>query len=91
MINAIENHYIMPYYGLFSHDLHIFGLQWRSCAHYFYVQRLIMTSQWPMMLLRMPHCGITLGNDVARAIHCDVTMGNDDIAMYTSQCKMMLL
>ncbi len=30
-----------------------------------------------MTLLRMPYCGITLGNDVARDIHCDVTMGND--------------
>ncbi len=36
-----------------------------------------MTSQWAMMLLRMPHCGITVGNDVAKDIHCDITMGND--------------
>ncbi len=30
----------------------------------------------------MPHCGITVGNDISRDIHCDVTMGND-VAMCT--------
>ncbi len=35
-----------------------------------------------MTLLRMSHCDITLGNDVAKNIHCDVTMDND-IAMCT--------
>ncbi len=35
-----------------------------------------------MALLKMPHCGITMGNDVARDIHCDMIMGND-IAMCT--------
>ncbi len=46
---------------------------------------VIMTSQWPvimtshhvMTLLKMPHCDVTMGNDVARDIHCDVTMSND--------------
>ncbi len=33
-----------------------------------------MASQWVMMLLRIPHCGITVGNDVANNIHCDVAM-----------------
>ncbi len=41
-----------------------------------------MTSQWVMMLLRIPHCGITMGNDDANDINCDVTMGNG-VAMYT--------
>ncbi len=41
---------------------------------------MVMTSQWIMKLLRMPHYGITVGNDVSRDIHCDVTMGSD-IAM----------
>ncbi len=41
-----------------------------------------MTSQWVMMLLRMPHCGITVGNDVAKGMHCDVAMPND-VAMCT--------
>ncbi len=41
-----------------------------------------MTSQWVMMLLGMPHCGTTMGNDVARDIHCDITMDND-IAMFS--------
>ncbi len=48
----------MQYYGLFSRDLHILVLWWRSplcslrfcgdypCVHYFYVPWLIMTSQW---------------------------------------------
>ncbi len=41
-----------------------------------------MTSQWVMTLLGMPHCGTTMGNDVARDMHYDVTMDND-IAMCT--------
>ncbi len=50
------------------------------CAHYLhylYVPWLIMTSQWVMTLLGMPHCGTTLANDDARDIHCDITMDND--------------
>ncbi len=35
-------------------------------VHYFYVPSLIMTSQWLMTLLGMPHSGTTMGNDVAR-------------------------
>ncbi len=63
----------MLYYGLFSCDLHILDLQWRlpntfcgdySWVQYFYVTGLIMASQWVMMLLWMPQCGITMGDDV---------------------------
>ncbi len=36
-----------------------------------------MTSQWVMMLLGMPYCGTTMGNDVAKDVHYDVTMDND--------------
>ncbi len=36
-----------------------------------------MTSQWVMMLLGIPHCGTTIGNNVARDIRYDVTMDND--------------
>ncbi len=36
-----------------------------------------MTSQWVMTLLGMPHCGKTMGNDIARDVHYDVTMDND--------------
>ncbi len=50
------------------------------CMHYFYIAWLI--TQWFMTLLRMPHCGITVGNDIAMDIHCDITMGND-VAMCT--------
>ncbi len=35
-----------------------------------------------MTLLKMSHCDITMGNDVAREIHCDVTLGNE-VVMYT--------
>ncbi len=52
------------------------------CAHYFYVPWLIMTSQWVMMLLGMPHYGTTMGDNVTRDIHYDVTMDNG-IAMCT--------
>ncbi len=53
------------------------------CVYYFYVPWLIMTSQWVMILLRMPHCGTTVGNGIARDIgHGDITMGNH-IAMCT--------
>ncbi len=52
------------------------------CVHYFYVPQLIMTSQWVITLLGMPHCDTTMGNNVARDIHYDVTMDND-VAMYT--------
>ncbi len=41
-----------------------------------------MTSQWVMTLLGMPHCGITMGNDIVMDIYCDITMDND-IAMCT--------
>ncbi len=33
-----------------------------------------------MTLLRMPHCGITVGNDIAMCIYHGITMHND-IAM----------
>ncbi len=36
-----------------------------------------MTSQWVMTLLGMPHCGTTMGNDIARDVHYDITMDND--------------
>ncbi len=51
------------------------------CVHYFYFPWLII-SQWLMTLLGMPHCGTTMGNDVARDIHCDATMDNE-VAMCT--------
>ncbi len=35
-----------------------------------------------MTLLGMPHCGTTMGNDVASDIHYVITMDND-IAMCT--------
>ncbi len=38
-------------------------------VHYVYVLWHIMISQWLMTLLRMPHYGTTMGNDVARDIH----------------------
>ncbi len=68
----------MPYYGLFSCDLHILDFQWRlpmcplhfcgyyTYVHYVYVPWLIITSQWPMTLLGMHHCGTIMGNDVAK-------------------------
>ncbi len=75
--------YIMPYYNLFSCEFHILDLWWRSyCGHYIYGPWLIMTSQWVMKLIRMPHCCITEGNDIAKDIVCDVIMGNA-IAIYT--------
>ncbi len=52
--------------------------EYYPCVHYFYVPCLIMTSQWVMTLLGMPHCGTTMGINVARDIHYDVTMDNDD-------------
>ncbi len=51
-------------------------------VHYFYVPWLIMTSQWVMTLLGMPHCVTTMGDNVTRDIHYDVTMDND-VAMCT--------
>ncbi len=36
-----------------------------------------MTSQWVITLLGMPHCGTTMGNDVAMDVHYDVTIDND--------------
>ncbi len=71
----------MPYYGLFSRDLHILDLRWRSplCSLLFVDITPVCTtfmfcdSQWLMTLLGMPHCG----NDVAKDIHCDATMDTD--------------
>ncbi len=34
-----------------------------------------------MTLVAMPHCGTTMGNDIAGDIHCDATIDND-VAMY---------
>ncbi len=104
-MREVGSNVIMPYYGLFSGDLHILDLQWRlplcsllfceyyPCVHYFYVPWLIMTSQWLMTLLRMPHCGTIMGNDVARDIHCDTTMDNDVVVGHNmaSQWIMTLL
>ncbi len=35
-----------------------------------------------MMMLELPHCGTTMGNNVASDIHYDVTKDND-VVMYT--------
>ncbi len=81
-------HIIMPYYRLFSCDLHILDFQWRSslCSLRFVEITLVcstfMTSQRVTLLLRTPCCGITMSNDITMDIHCDVTIYND-IAMCT--------
>ncbi len=80
----------MPYYGLFSLDLHILDLQSRSplCSLLLPLCALLLRSMthyditMVMMLLGMPHCGTTMGNNVARDIHYDITMDND-VAIYT--------
>ncbi len=64
------------------------------CVHYIYVQWLIMTSQWVMTLLRMPHCGTTMSNDIARDVHYDVSMDNDiamNLLCYVLLHQIMLL
>ncbi len=47
-----------------------------------------------MPLLGMPHCGTTMGDDVAMDIHYDVTMDND-VAMnffcYVLLCQITIL
>ncbi len=48
--------YIMPYYGLFSRDLYIFDLRWRSP----------LCSLLALLLCSMTHYNITMGHDVAR-------------------------
>ncbi len=83
----------MPYYGLFSLDLHILDLQWRSpwCSLLFWILSLCA-----LLVRSMTHYDITMGHDVvrdaplwhnkdnnvARDIHYDITMDND-VAMYT--------
>ncbi len=49
--------------------------------HYCYVPWLIMTLQWVITLIGMPHCGITMGNAIARDINCDIRIDN-----YVAMC-----
>ncbi len=53
--------HFMPYYGLFSHDLHILALSWRSplCSLLF--------------LWILPLCALLLGS----VTHYDITMGDN--------------
>ncbi len=46
-----------------------------------------------MTLLRMPHCGTTMGNDVVWDIDYDITMDNDVLCVHNmaSQWIMTLL
>ncbi len=78
--NNIENHLVMVLCCTMA-CFHVISISLISsgdhpCAHYFYVPWLIMTSQWVMTFLGMPHCG-TMGNDFARDVHCDITMDSD--------------
>ncbi len=69
----------MQCYSLFSHDLNILDLLWRSP-----LWRLPLCA---LLLCFMIYYDITMGHDIARDatmgtdiardIHCDVTMGND--------------
>ncbi len=53
----------MPYYGLFSRDLHILDLWQRSrCTHYF----LWILPMCALFLCSMTHYDITIGHDVAK-------------------------
>ncbi len=77
----------MPYYGLFSCDLHILDLRWRS--HLCSLLALLLCSMTHYditighnIVRDARHCGTTMGNNIARDIHCDITMDND-IAMCT--------
>ncbi len=67
----------ITYYGLFSCDLHIIDLWWKSalcsqpfvditpvCTTFMFHDSL-MTPQWLMTLLGMPHYDTTMDNDVA--------------------------
>ncbi len=55
-------HSIMPYYGLFSCDLHILDLQWRShCADYV----LWIIPLYALLLGFMTHYDITMGHEIA--------------------------
>ncbi len=50
------------YYSLFSRDLHVLELQWRSpCSHYF-LWRLPLCA---LLLCSMTHYDIKMGDDVA--------------------------
>ncbi len=75
--SVIENNWpsVLTYYSVMSGIMPYYVLFSR-------VPWLIITSQWLTTLLGMPHCGTTMGNDIARDIHCDATM-NNDVAMCT--------
>ncbi len=90
---------IMPYYGWFSHNLHIIVLRWRLSLCTLLLWRLVHTILCSMTNydIRMVHdiardayCNITMGNDIVRDIHCDITMSKD-ISICTSQYILMLL
>ncbi len=78
--------HFMPYYGLFSWDLHVLHLWWRSPLCSLLVILLCSLTHYDITIghdvARMPHCGTTIGNDVARNIHYDITMDNE-VAMCT--------
>ncbi len=84
----------MPYYGLFSCDLHILDLQWRSplWSLLFVDITPVCTTLCSMTyyditmghggMLGMPHYGTTMDNGIARDIHCDATMDIDVCYVY---------
>ncbi len=76
----------MLYYGLFSRDLHIHHLWWKSPLCSLLALLLCSMIHYDITkghdIARDAHCGTTMGNNIARDIHYDVTMDND-IAMCT--------
>ncbi len=68
----------MPYYCLFSHDLHILDFQRR--LHLCILPFVVIPPVY-IPLCSMTHDDITMGNDIARDVHCNITMGNH-IAKY---------
>ncbi len=55
-----SQHYVMPYYGLFSRDLHILDLQWRSPLCSLWILPLCA-----LHLCSMTHYDITVAHDIA--------------------------
>ncbi len=72
----------MPYYGLFSCDFHILDLRWRSPLCSLLALLLCSMTHYDITMCHeivrdAPHCGTTMGKNIARDIYCDVTMDNN--------------
>ncbi len=91
----------LPYYGLFSRDIHFLDNWWRLSLCILLTVEISAVCIFLLCSMtyyditignKLPEAAvvtsqyITIGNDIARNIYCDITLSND-FAKCTSQCQ----